>query len=98
MYRFCRKINANGAMNTEFFTEDNEGGVPPVLITQQGHKGHKDRILVPALIRFFRRFPWSAAFPRLRDKADAVGTLEPAESSSSKQKTHREIFYSRQRR
>ena len=57
MYRFYRKINANGHSNTDFFAEGNEGnegGAPP-LITQQGHEDHKDRILALALIRFFRQ-------------------------------------------
>jgi hypothetical protein len=83
MYRFYRKINANGRMNTDFFTEGNEGGGHPVLITQQGHKERKDRILTLAkrdslrlgLIAFTNRQPLWPLRPCCENKSGVATTF-----------------------
>jgi hypothetical protein len=59
MYRFYRKINANGRMNTDFFTEGNEGGAS-VFDTQSGNQIHETDSLRPGPIAFTNRQPFVA--------------------------------------
>jgi hypothetical protein len=62
MYRFYRKINANGPMNTEIFTEGNEGNErgPVYLIRNRATKSTKTDSLRLGPIAFTNRQPFVA--------------------------------------